>query len=62
MFIKIFKVNLDNECTFLKQNMICNFPTCGICQCEDNEIPLPWRQESDFDKVDKKIEENFDKW
>ena len=39
--------------------MICNFHTCTVCQCEENEIPLPWKQDSEGDDVDKKIEEKF---
>ena len=42
--------------------MICNFNTCTICQCDENEIPLPWKQESEFDDIDKKIDDKFYKW
>lgn len=42
--------------------MICNFHTCAVCQCEENEIPLPWKQDSENDDVDKKIEEKFYQW
>lgn len=42
--------------------MICNFHTCSVCQCEENEIPLPWKQETEYDDVDKKIDETFYKW
>ena len=42
--------------------MICNFHTCAVCQCEENEIPLPWKQDSEGDNVDKKIEEKFYQW
>lgn len=42
--------------------MICNFHSCSICQCEENEIPLPWKQESQHDDIDKNIDEQFHKW
>lgn len=42
--------------------MICNFHTCTVCQCEENEIPLPWKQDSEGDDVDKKIDEKFYQW
>jgi ERO1-like protein alpha len=42
--------------------MICNFHTCTVCQCEENEIPLPWKQDSENDDVDKKIGEKFYQW
>jgi ERO1-like protein alpha len=42
--------------------MICNFHTCTVCQCEENEIPLPWKQDSLFDSIDKKIDEKFFRW
>lgn len=52
----------DGECNFWTQNVICNFHTCSVCQCEENEIPLPWKQESEFENIDKKIEEKFYHW
>ncbi len=39
--------------------MICRYEACKVCQCEDHEIPLPWKQESINDDLNKKIEENF---
>ena len=42
--------------------MIFNFHTCTVCQCEENEIPLPLKQDSENDDVDKKIDENFYQW
>jgi ERO1-like protein alpha len=42
--------------------MICNFHTCSICQCEESEIPLPWKQESSNDDIDRSIDEKFQKW
>jgi ERO1-like protein alpha len=42
--------------------MICNFHTCSVCQCDDEEIPLPWMQDSENDGVDKSIGEQFHRW
>lgn len=42
--------------------MICSFHTCSVCQCEENEIPLPWKQDSQNDDIDKKIDEKFYQW
>jgi len=47
LFFKIFKVNLFNDCPFWAQEFLCTSPNgrCQICQCDENEIPLPWKQE-----------------
>ena len=58
-FLRIFKVNFDSECNFWTQNMICNFATCSVCQCDDKEIPYPWRQDSIKDKVDRDLSEKY---
>lgn len=42
--------------------MICNFHTCSVCQCEENEVPLPWMQDSENDDVNKNILEKFHQW
>lgn len=54
-FFRIFKVNFDTECNFWTQNMICNFSTCSICSCGDEEIPIPWKHDSVKDTVDKNL-------
>ncbi len=58
-FFRIFKVNFDSECNFWTQNMICNFSTCTICQCDEKEIPFPWKQDSLGDTVNKEVKDNF---
>lgn len=53
-------MNFDTQCSVWTQNMICRYEACKVCQCEDHEIPLPWKQESINDELNKKIEEqNF---
>lgn len=54
-FFSIFKVNLNSECNFFTQQMICNFASCSVCQCSDSEIPLPWKHDSMQDIVNKDI-------
>ncbi len=58
-FFRIFKVNFDSECNFWSQNKICSFSTCSICQCEEKEIPLPWKQDSIKDTVLKDVKTEF---
>lgn len=58
-YFRIFKVNFDSECNFWTQNKICSFSTCSICQCEEKEIPLPWKQDSIKDTVLKDVKTEF---
>lgn len=47
LFFKIFKVNLFNDCPFWVQEFLCTSPNnkCKICQCDDHEVPLPWKED-----------------
>ena len=58
-YFRIFKVNFDSECNFWTQNKICSFSTCTICSCDEEEIPLPWKQDSFKDTVDKNFQSEF---
>eukprot|EP01133_Synstelium_polycarpum_P004241 gene4241-4948_t len=51
-FFKYFRVNLFAECPFWVVTQLCGNEGCGVCECDDNEIPLPWRLEDSSDKVD----------
>ncbi|EGG13319.1 hypothetical protein DFA_11080 [Cavenderia fasciculata] len=45
-FFKYFRVNLFAECPFWVVTTLCGMDGgCGVCECDDNEIPLPWRIE-----------------
>lgn len=55
-FFSIFKVNFDSECNVWTQNKICSFSTCSICQCDESEVPLPWKQDSFNDLVNKDMD------
>ena len=49
-FFRRFKVDLETKCPFWALNQICKNPTsCGICVCDEREIPINWKAE------DKKI-------
>ncbi|GAM22697.1 hypothetical protein SAMD00019534_058720 [Acytostelium subglobosum LB1] len=53
-FFRYFRVNLFAECPFWVVTQLCGLEGCGVCECDDNEIPLPWRIEDhgDSDRVD----------
>eukprot|EP01016_Furgasonia_blochmanni_P049515 TRINITY_DN7523_c0_g1_i3.p1 TRINITY_DN7523_c0_g1~~TRINITY_DN7523_c0_g1_i3.p1 ORF type:complete len:496 (-),score=132.46 TRINITY_DN7523_c0_g1_i3:109-1596(-) len=54
LFFKIFRVNLENECPFWAQKLICTQPgKCSVCKCEDPEIPVSWKTEDKKSKVDQ---------
>lgn len=43
-FFKYFKLNLYQECPFWVQEMLCGMQGgCNVCECDENEIPLPWK-------------------
>jgi ERO1-like protein alpha len=60
-FFKIFKVNLYSECPFWKDGMHCTRRSCAVCECEENEIPEPWRMEK-TDLVDRTMHSQFRRW
>jgi len=46
-FFRYFKVNYFKECPFWVENYLCSADgggDCHICECDENEIPEPWRQ------------------
>lgn len=53
-------MNFDTECSIWRQNMICKFPACSVCECDESEIPLPWKQMSFNDKIYKEIDKKLD--
>eukprot|EP01100_Stratorugosa_tubuloviscum_P001068 TRINITY_DN1240_c2_g1_i1.p1 TRINITY_DN1240_c2_g1~~TRINITY_DN1240_c2_g1_i1.p1 ORF type:complete len:454 (-),score=133.63 TRINITY_DN1240_c2_g1_i1:77-1438(-) len=75
-FFKYFKVNYLRECPFWAENYICELPPdrssggCGVCECDDSEIPEPWKkQDTRLDRVDTTLgkfnswqDENDDVW
>ena len=46
LFFKIFKLNLEPECTLFQQEKICKDSACKICECDENEVPKIWEQKT----------------
>lgn len=65
-FFRIFKVDLDKECPFWARDDLCSSPTgsCAVCECTDDQIPLPWKQKPIEHFVDRKFfdEEEVTPW
>ncbi len=63
LFFKIFKINLDPECSVFHQEMICKDTACQICECSNNEVPRVWKQPSGIDEnIVTTIDDPFNKW
>ena len=63
LFFKIFKINLDPECSVFHQEMICRDTACQICECSNNEVPRVWKQPSGIDEnIVTTIDDPFNKW
>ena len=63
LFFKIFKLNLEPECTIFQQEKICKNSQCNICECDENEIPKIWTQPTHTGEfLNMKIEDPFNKW
>ena len=50
LFFRIFKINLEPECSIFHQEMICRDTACQICECSNNEVPRVWKQPKDIDE------------
>jgi ERO1-like protein alpha len=45
-FFRRFKVDLQSKCPFWALNAICKNPkSCGVCLCDEKEIPSSWKAE-----------------
>lgn len=43
-FFRIFKIDLAKECPFWARREMCTSPgACQICECDDEQIPPPWK-------------------
>ena len=63
LFFKIFKLNLEPECTLFQQEKICKDSACKICECDENEVPKIWEQKTHRGEfLNIKIEDPFNKW
>ncbi|EGR33880.1 hypothetical protein IMG5_033320, partial [Ichthyophthirius multifiliis] len=43
-FFRTFKVNIESECKFFTIEGHCKSQGCAVCQCDDNNIPIPWKK------------------
>lgn len=62
-FFKYFKVNYERDCPFWVAEYLCSMTDgggCGVCACDDNEIPAAWR-ESDK-PIDPTLNPQLTKW
>jgi hypothetical protein len=49
-FFRTYKINLERECPFWVQERLCSNNKCSVCECEDPEIPLFWREQKTRDE------------
>eukprot|EP01054_Gregarina_sp_Poly1_P000053 Gregarina_sp_Poly_1__52@NODE_100_length_14458_cov_232_622472_g87_i0_p3_GENE_NODE_100_length_14458_cov_232_622472_g87_i0NODE_100_length_14458_cov_232_622472_g87_i0_p3_ORF_typecomplete_len555_score76_32ERO1/PF04137_15/2_3e80ShK/PF01549_24/0_049_NODE_100_length_14458_cov_232_622472_g87_i024824146 len=56
-FFRIFKIDLSQECPFWARADLCSSPTgsCGVCECTEDQIPLPWKQKPVEHFVDRRL-------
>ena len=47
-FFKIFKVNINEKCTFWPDNAMCAKPACSVFDCTDEEVPEAWKMEQSY--------------
>ena len=50
LFFRIFKINLEPECSIFHQEMICRDTACQVCECSNSEVPRVWKQPSGIDE------------
>lgn len=56
-FFRMFKVDLNKDCPFWAREDLCSSPTgsCAVCECTEDEVPLPWKQKPIEHFVDRKF-------
>ena len=60
-FFRYFKVNLYSECIFWQDGHECARRSCSICECQEDEIPSPWKIEQS-DPVTKESVQPYEEW
>jgi hypothetical protein len=43
-FFRYFKVALYCDCPFWPDDGMCMLRDCSVCECEDEEVPAPWKR------------------
>ena len=63
LFFKIFKINLEPDCTIFPEQHICKSSACNIFSCNNMEVPDIWKQpQSKDDPINVNIDDPFYKW
>jgi ERO1-like protein alpha len=44
-FFRYFKVNLYCDCPLWPEDGMCALQACSVCECDEAEVPLAWRQD-----------------
>lgn len=44
-YLSVFRVDLEDECAFWQDDATCARKACSVCECEEDDIPAPWRVE-----------------
>ncbi len=44
-FFRTFKINIERECPFWASARMCTSHKCGVCECDENEIPHFWKEQ-----------------
>ncbi|GIL71642.1 hypothetical protein Vretifemale_2171 [Volvox reticuliferus] len=46
-FFRYFKVNIYCDCPLWPDDSMCSLRACSVCECEQSEVPQPWRQQEE---------------
>ena len=62
-FFRLYKVNLEKTCPFWAQTKQCKDKnTCGICPCDEKDIPKLWKEEDESIFKKSKVNAVDQKW
>lgn len=57
-FFRYFKVDLYCDCPFWPEDGMCSLRDCSVCECEQEEIPKPWREAEAVDSCESTAKES----
>ncbi|KAI3432253.1 hypothetical protein D9Q98_003814 [Chlorella vulgaris] len=61
-FFRYFKVDLYCECPLWPDDGMCSLRDCSVCECEEQEIPEPWRKAEAVEACDSvQLESDVDR-
>jgi len=64
-FFRYFKLDLYSDCPFWVADFLCASGGCGVCECNEDEVPTFWNQQSkqtDFVEVQTPGPNSFSSW